>query len=232
MTDPPGVWARIGRRLRTQFIAGIIVMVPIGLTIWILVWLFSAIDNFLTPIIILVWGKTFPGVGFGITLLLVYVAGVIASNVGGRRLIHYFDAALARVPMVSRVYHGIKEILQSFSKPGQNGFMQVVFIEFPRDGMKAIGFITNESQTESGQKLLHVFIPTVPNPTTGFLELVTEDKVIRTKMSVDDGLKMILSAGKMSPSKNATLPDLPNLVCTPEPDAEPPQKTVGTASSI
>jgi uncharacterized membrane protein len=191
-------WGWLGKKLRTQFAAGILVVVPIGVTILILYWIFVRLDNILQPIIRSIWGRTFPGVGFGATIVLIYLAGVIASNIVGTRLIHYGESLLAKVPVVRQLYAGIKQILEGFSKPGKTGFMQVVLVEFPKEGMRAIGFITNESYDKSGERLLNVFIPTSPNPTSGFLEIVTEDKIIRTNISVDDALKMVVSAGRVS----------------------------------
>jgi uncharacterized membrane protein len=191
-------WGRLGKKLRTQFVTGILIVVPIGVTILILVWIFFTLDNILQPVIRSIWGRTFPGVGFGATIVLIYLAGVIASNIVGTRLIHYGESLLAKVPVVRQLYAGIKQILESFSRPGKTGFMQVVLVEFPKEGMRAIGFITNESYDKSGERLLNVFIPTSPNPTSGFLEIVTEDKIIRTNISVDDALKMVVSAGRVS----------------------------------
>lgn len=191
-------WGWLGKKLRTQFGTGILIVVPIGVTILILVWIFITLDNILQPIIRSIWGRTVPGVGFGVTIVLIYLAGVIASNIIGRRVIHYGESLLVKVPVVRQLYAGIKQILEGFSKPGKTGFMQVVLVEFPKEGMRAIGFITNESYDKSGERLLNVFIPTSPNPTSGFLEIVTEDKVIRTNISVDDALKMVVSAGRVS----------------------------------
>ena len=191
-------WGWLGKKLRAQFATGILVVVPIGVTILIFVWIFVVLDNILQPVIRSIWGRTVPGVGFGVTIVIIYLAGVIASNIVGRRVIHYGESLLAKVPAARQLYAGIKQILEGFSKPGKTGFMQVVLIEFPKEGMRAIGFITNESYDKSGERLLNVFIPTSPNPTSGFLEIVTEDKVIRTNISVDDALKMVVSAGRVS----------------------------------
>ncbi len=191
-------WGWLRKKLRTQFVTGILVVVPIGVTILIFVWIFVTLDNILQPVIRSIWGRTVPGVGFGVTIVLIYLAGVIASNIVGRRLIHYGESLLAKVPAARQLYAGIKQILESFSRPGKTGFMQVVLVEFPKEGMRTIGFITNESYDKSGERLLNVFIPTSPNPTSGFLEIVTEDKIIRTNISVDDALKMVVSAGRVS----------------------------------
>lgn len=186
------------RKLRGQFLAGILITVPIGATILILVWIFNTIDNILRPTITSIWGHSIPGVGFGITIVLIYLIGVIASDVGGRKLINFGESLLAKVPIVKQLYSGIKQILESFSSPSQARFMHVVLVEFPRKGMRAIGFVTHETIDNSGRKLLNVFIPTAPNPTTGFLQLMRESEVIRTNISVDDAIKMVISAGRVS----------------------------------
>jgi uncharacterized membrane protein len=188
----------IGKSLRAQFITGIVIVVPIGAAILILRWLFLAIDNILQPVAQSLLGYTIPGLGLGITVVIIYLAGVVATNVIGRRLIRYGESLLARVPFFRYVYTGVRQILQSFATPREGGFLQVVLVEFPKQGMRAIGFVTTESRVESGDKLLNVFIPTSPNPTSGYLEIVRESDVIRTSISIDDALKMVLSAGKVS----------------------------------
>ena len=151
------------------------------------------------PVITAIWGHTITGVGFGVTIVLIYLAGVVASNVIGKHLVRYIESASRSIPVVSLLYKGIKEILESLFVPGKNGFLRVVFVEFPRKGMKAIGFVTSELCDESGKKMYTVFIPTAPNPTSGFLQIVGEDEITRTNISVESAIKMIVSAGKSSP---------------------------------
>ena len=189
---------QIGRRLRIQFGAGILVVVPIIIAILILVWLFNYIDNIAQPIAESLLGRTIPGLGLGILVLLIYLTGVVATSLIGNRLIRYGESLLARVPLFRYLYTGIRQILQSFTSPREGGFLQVVLVEFPKKGMRAIGFVTSESRVESGEKLFSVFIPTSPNPTSGYLEIVRESDIIKTDISVDDALKMVLSAGKVS----------------------------------
>ena len=191
-----GGW--IARELRTHFIAGILAVVPLAVTIWIFVWLFNWIDGFLQPLITQIFGRPIPGIGFGITLVLIYLIGVIVSNFVGRRLVRYGESILAKIPLAWQLYNGVKQILQSFSAPGKTGFMQVVLVEFPRKGMRTIGFITNESYDKSGERLLNIFIPTAPNPTSGFLQIAREEEVIRTNISVEEALRMVVSAGRVS----------------------------------
>jgi len=192
---------RVGRKLRGHFLAGIFITFPLGLTVWAFVWAFNEIDGWLQPIIERIFGYTIPGVGFGFTVVVIYLIGVIASNVIGRRLIGYGEAAVGRIPLVRYLYNGTRQILQSFSTPDATGFMQVVLAEFPRKGTRTIGFITNEVSDESGRKLLNVFIPTAPNPTSGFLQILREEEIIRTDISVDAALKMVVSGGRMSPKE-------------------------------
>ena len=109
-----------------------------------------------------------------IMVLLVYIVGVIANNVGGKRLINYGESLLGRVPIVRPIYNSIKQIVGSFSPTGKTTFKRVVVVEFPMKGTRTIGFVTNESKDECGKKLLYIFIPTAPNPTSGFLQIVRD----------------------------------------------------------
>jgi uncharacterized membrane protein len=195
-------WRRLGRTVRAHFITGIITTVPPAATILILYWVFERIDNLLQPIIEAIWGRPIPGVGFGVTIVLIYLVGVIASNFIGKRLIQYGESLLPGMPIFRQLYQGIKQILESFSvPPGRKGYLRVVFIEFPRKGMKALGFVTNETTNESGEKSFHVFVPTSPNPTSGFLEIVGEDEITTTNISVENALRMIISAGRVTPKE-------------------------------
>ncbi len=194
-------WSWLGRQLRRQFLTGLIAVVPLGVTVWVLVWIFTTVDNYLQPVIKPILGRSIPGVGFGVTIVLIYLVGVIASNVLGKRLINYSESLVARVPLVRPLYTGVKQLMDSFSTPGKTGFIQTVLVEFPRNGSWTMGFITKESRAQSGETQLNIFVPTVPNPLGGFLEIVREDEVIRTNIPVDEALKMIISAGKISPQE-------------------------------
>lgn len=194
-------WNWLGKKLRAQFVAGVLTIVPVAATILILVWVFVYIDNILQPIIRSIWGHQIHGVGFGVVIVLIYLAGVVASNVVGKRLIRLGESALPWIPVARQLYSGIKQTLESFCMPRRAGFMQVVLTEFPRKDMRVIGFITNELGDEPDKKLLTVFIPTSPNPTSGFLQIVREEEITRTDISVEDALKMVVSAGRVSPKE-------------------------------
>jgi uncharacterized membrane protein len=188
-----------GKKIRGQFMTGLFVIIPLAATVLILVWLFTSIDNILQPGVRAIWGHNIPGVGFGVTVVLIYLAGVVGRNVIGKRVVKYLDSLLAKVPVFRLLYRGIRQIMDSFSTPDKNGFMQVVLVDFPQKGQKALGFVTNEIVDKNGQKLFSVLIPTAPNPMTGFLEILKEEDITRTQISVEDALKMVVSAGKMMP---------------------------------
>lgn len=193
------IWRRFLRKFRAILIAGLVVTVPIGLTTWIFVWLFTEIDKLVQPVIKAIFGHEIIGVGFGVIVILVLIVGTIATNVIGKRIVHWGESLLEKVPITRTIYIAIKQIAQSFSDPNKPRFMQVVLIEFPVKGMKTIAFITNEEKDKSGKKFFNVFIPTALNPTGGFVEIVREEDIIRTNLSVEEGLKMAISAGSMSP---------------------------------
>jgi uncharacterized membrane protein len=191
----------LGRKLRDYFIAGVLLVVPLGASILILIWLFNSIDHILQPVINFFFGKNIPGVGFGVTVIVIFLAGMVARNFFGRKIIGYGESLLSRVPVFHQLYNGIKQVLESFAAPDKTGFMHVVLVEFPRKGIWALGFVTNEIADENGDKLINVLIPTSPNPTSGFLQIVKEKDVLRTKISVDAALKMVVSGGRMTPNE-------------------------------
>jgi uncharacterized membrane protein len=190
----------IARTIRNQFMAGLLITVPLGATILILVWLFNSIDHILQPVIEAIFKRDLPGLGFGVTIILIYVAGVITRNVIGHKVLKWGSNLLDRVPIFRLVYKSIRQVMHSFSVPN-NTFMQVVLVEFPNKGQKAIAFLTNEMTDKEGHKLFSVLIPTAPNPTTGFLEIFHEKDITRTNIPVDEAIKMIVSAGKVLPEE-------------------------------
>lgn len=191
------------RTFRKNFLAGILIVVPLAVAAWILWWLFSSVDNLLQPVIEAIFGREIPGLGFGIFLVLIYITGVIASNYLGKRIIRYGESLLTRVPVFRQLYIGAKQVVEGLSGAGINkaAFREVVFVEFPRDGMTTLAFITNEITNKSGKKLYAIYIPTAPVPTSGYFEMVTEDKITRTDIPVDEGIKMVISSGMILPDK-------------------------------
>ncbi len=191
-------WAHVGKRVRAHFLAGILVVIPVLATVLILKWLFEWVDDILQPIIRQLVGRPIYGLGFLSTVVFVYVAGFVTTHFGGRRLVVFGESLLRRVPIVRPMYNGFKQIVESFAAPRKTGFMEVVLVEFPRKGMLMLGFVTNEEFDTTGRKLINVFVPTAPNPTSGFLQIVREEDLVRTNIPVDDALKMVVSAGRVA----------------------------------
>lgn len=189
------------RKIWRRFLTGLILVVPIVVVIFVLVWLFTGIDGLLQPGIEAIFGNEIPGLGFVITIILIYLAGLFTSNVVGHRLIHFGESLLARIPLLKQLYNGTKQVIASLSGTGLNkaAFREVVLVEFPREGMKTVAFVTNETKDEAGRKLLMIYIPTAPIPTSGYFEIVTEDKVTRSNLTVDEAMQMVISSGMVVP---------------------------------
>ena len=191
----------VSMKLGAKLGIGIITIVPFAVSIWILYEIFTRIDGFLQPVIRSIWGFTVPGVGFAATLILVLIIGFIAGNVIGKRLLLYVESLIPGMPLFHQLYSGIKQIVESFSpsSPGTSR-METVIIDFPRKGMKTVGFITNELCDKTGKKLFFVWIPNSPNPTSGgFMEIVEESEIYRVNVPIESAFKTIFSAGKVVP---------------------------------
>lgn len=202
----------IMRAARTYFFTGLVVLLPVIVTLYILWAAFSLTDNFLGSIIELFFGRRVPGAGAVLTLLLTLGVGVFAANVMGRKIIVFLESLVSRIPLVRSIYQSVKQLLDAFGT-NKMSFKQVVMVEFPREGMYSIGFLTNEQPKSMArvldQDVVTAFVPTIPNITTGFFLLIPREKVKFLDLSVEEGLKMIISAGVFTPA---------------EPDAEPSEK--------
>jgi uncharacterized membrane protein len=188
-----------GKKIRGQFMAGLIVVVPVAASVLILIWVFNGIDDILQPIIRKIAGHDIRGVGFGVTIVLIYLVGVVTRNFIGKRLEKFGNSVMMRVPVFRIFYSGIRQIMQTFAAPDKASFLQVVLVEFPRKEMWTIGFVTKEIINESGEKYLNILIPTSPTPWSGFFQVLKEKDVVRTDISVEDAVKMIVSGGMTTP---------------------------------
>ena len=206
-------------RWRRSFLTGLAVSLPALLTLAAVKWVFGTISSFtdtllfflpyfLAPKLIYANGTDGAMLWYWSLLALVLAAAII-TTVGvaaryyiGRRMLEWLDAAMMNVPVVNKFYGAIKQVNEAFSG-NKNSFKTVVLVEFPGPGNFSVGFITNEAQGEiaqkTGAKLVAVFIPTTPNPTSGFMILVPEEKVTKLDMSVADGIKYIVSLGSIAP---------------------------------
>jgi len=195
-------------RLRRYFVAGLLVWLPLVATILLLAFVIRLVDRslLLLPPAIRpenLIGFTVPGLGVILTLIILLVTGIIVANFFGRRLIALWEGLLSRIPLVSTVYGAIKQITSSlFSDAGQS-FREVVLVEYPRRGLWMLAFVTGDTpkqfQETIGHDLINIYVPTTPNPTSGFYIMVPPTDVKRLDVPVEAGLKMILSAGVVNP---------------------------------
>lgn len=201
MAERHSILSRIGRNIRTRILTGILVVVPLGITIWILWFFVNLGDRILQPVLEEVIGYRIPGLGLIVTVILLYWIGLFASLVFGRRMIHWGESILKRIPLVKNIYTAAKQVVEVISQPKSQAFKRVVLTEFPRSGMWVVAFVTGELYNSDGRKSIKLFIPTTPNPTSGYLVLVPEDQVREANMSVEEGIKMIVSGGILSPER-------------------------------
>jgi len=201
---PPSAGKRLFLRLRSWFLTGLVVITPIGLTILILRWIFVRFDAILGELFQRLLGRQIPGLGLLALVLVILAAGLLARSLVGWQLIRFGQRAVARIPLVSNLYLGLQQILDVMFGGEARVFREVVLVEFPRAGLWALGFVTSEAPGELeerlGRPVVNVFVPTSPNPATGWFVCVPASDVVRLAMSVEDGVKMVISAGAYVPS--------------------------------
>lgn len=205
--------------LRSSFLTGLVVIAPIGLTIWFIWTVIGFVDGVVLP---LVPDRFNPGQyigvdlrGLGVVIFLIFtvVVGWIAKGLIGRSLLRFGESMVERMPVVRSIYSGVKQIAETVFAQSDRSFEKACLIEYPRKGVWAIGFISTEARGEIADKhttngtLFSVFLPTTPNPTSGFLLYIPAEDVIVLDMSVEDAAKLIISAGLVYPNaKNPALP--------------------------
>jgi len=217
----PSYYQRGERHFWRRIAAGFFVLVPLLATFLVIRLVFGYVDGIFrgdtglltrwiegTPL-------DFPGVGVALTLGLLYIIGLLVAAEAGRRAVGWQNAVLSRIPVVKSIYGVAKQATDSLVSPSGHQFSRVVFTEWPREGFLALGFITGRcpSPRDDGLNMLVVYIPTVPNPTSGNLAFVSENKVIETKLTVEEAMKIVFSGGMVLPEDMAVkhLPGQPNL---------------------
>lgn len=196
-------------QLRRYFLSGLLFWLPIWVTILAIKFLVDILSNSLLllpprfrPDALL--GFHIPGIGVVITLLMILLTGLIVANFVGRRLVAIGDRMIAHIPLVRTIYMSVQKVLQTLFTPGGQSFRQVLLVEYPRAGMWSLAFQTGDGTSEvidalNKEPMVTLFIPTTPNPTSGFLMMVPEKDVIKLEMSVDQALKFVISLGVMQP---------------------------------
>ena len=211
---------RLKQDLKNDLIAGLLVVIPLATTIWLTITVANWVINFLTripkqlnpfdemnPILVNLMNLA---VGLSVPLLCILLIGLMARNIGGRWLLDVGEQLLQAIPLAGYVYKTLKQLLETLLKDTNGKFRRVILVEYPRRGVWAIAFVTgtmsNEIQSHMTRPMLSVFIPTTPNPTTGWYAIVPEDEAIDLSMSIEDAFKVVISGGIVSP--NTPLPAL------------------------
>lgn len=200
--------------LRARLITGVLVALPLVITLFFARFLFNLLDRWSYPISERLVGHPIPGAGAVLAILLVFFLGVLAHNVFGRRVLRFGEAIIARVPLLNSVYMGSREVTRAFSSDRTKSFRRVVLIPYPVEGAWAVAFVTAEFHTSSPQgqmPMISVFMPSTPNPTTGFYMIYPEHMVRDTELTVEEAARMVISGGILAPPPDHVLrpSDLP-----------------------
>ena len=190
--------------VRSTFVRGSVVIIPVALTYWFFRALLNGVDGILSPVFEQALGRHIPGLGFITMVILVLVVGLLSRNLVGRLLFSWFEKLVGSVPFVRGVYGAIKDLIGAFTVGGKGRtFRQVVLVEYPRPGLYTVAFVTNEMTFSSlegkSTEFVNVYIPNPPNPTSGLLILVPKKEVVVLDLSIEQGLKLVLSGGIVTP---------------------------------
>jgi uncharacterized membrane protein len=218
-----------GSRWRANFFAGLAIVLPIAISVGVFLWLFGTVTKFTDTLLFFIPPETTRGAGnqvhwwwscvaFAWAAALVGIVGRLARYYIGKKFIRTAERVMLAIPILNTIYGAVKQINEAFASDKASAFEQVVMVEFPRKGAWSVGFLTGDNHPEAnerlGKKLNSVFVPTTPNPTSGFLCFVTDEEIIKMEMSVADGVKYIMSLGAVAP----IYPPLPEAAETNDPD--------------
>jgi uncharacterized membrane protein len=204
------------KKLKQIFLTGLAVTVPIGLTLYILFFLIDIMDSLLKIIPVryhpdTLLGIHIPGLGTIATVILIFICGLITASYVGNKIVQSGEDLLYRIPFVRNIYQAIKRFSDTMVMDRRSSFKRVVLVEFPRKGIYTIGFVTGkpdlEFKKEPGQNYVSVFLPTTPNPTSGYLIIVPEGELVEVHMSVEEALTYIISVGIVTPSERTRRKD-------------------------
>lgn len=195
--------------VRKYLLTGILVLVPLMVTLYIMYTVFQLTDGLLGVAVSNSIGYRIPGVGLILTALICIVVGMIAQNYFGRRLISGIEASLERIPVVRSLYHGIKQVADVVIQKNHGEFKRVVMLEYPKENCWVLGFVTAdfiiplEDDDIDKRDMVTVFVPTTPNPTSGFLLIIEKAKIVDTHLDIEDAMKVVISGGLVQPGKQS-----------------------------
>ncbi len=188
--------------VRRHLTAGILLIVPVAVTVAVLRVLFGFFDDWMQPFAREIFGRPIPGLGLLLTVLLVWITGVLSTNFAGKKLLELFDRVLENLPLVRTVYTASKQLVDAVSPGGRRAFRKVVLVEFPKKGTFALGFVTGDGLGPLPADMISIYVPTALNPTSGFLVFARESDILDPRLSVEEGIKLVVSGGVVRPPGN------------------------------
>lgn len=197
-----------GQLIRRYFVTGLLIWVPLAITVWVISLIVGTMDQSLRLLPdalhpTQLFGFHIPGTGVIVTLLVILVTGVAAANFIGQRLVSWWERLLARIPVVNSIYNGVKQVSDTLFSSSGNAFRKALLIQYPRQGAWTIAFLTGRPGGDVANHLsgdyVSVYVPTTPNPTSGFFLMLPKSDTIELDMSVDEALKYIISMGVVAP---------------------------------
>ena len=191
----------ITQNFRSKLFAGLATLLPLYFTFIVVKFLFISLEETSGPLLKKL-GFNIPGLGIILTIILIYILGLLVTNFLGRKIFNLGEKVVKKVPVVNIIYSTLKQITDTFTKGSKDTFKGAIYIQYPRRGLWTMAFISGESISKEGIAYYHVFVPTTPNPTSGFFLLVPQSDSVKTGMSVEDGLKTIISGGLLAPKQN------------------------------
>ncbi len=203
-----------GQLIKRYFLTGLLIWVPLVITAWVLSVIVNTLDQSLRllPEVLhpkYLFGFEIPGAGALLTLAIILVTGLLAANFIGQKLVSWWDILLSRIPVVNSVYKSVKQVSDTLFAPNGNAFRKALLVQYPRQGIWTIAFLTGTPGEAIKDHLqgqyLSVYVPTTPNPTSGFFLMLPASETIELDMSVDEALKYIISMGVVSPAKHAKI---------------------------
>lgn len=200
MAEKKNLLVRLLQNFKKNIFAGILILIPFGTTIIVAKLIFNLLNG-ISPLIKKYLDIPIPGVGVVVTLFLLYLGGVITRNVLGHTILGFFENLIYRAPIIGTIYRSSKQLISTFGSGGPMRYKKVVLIGYPHPDLKVIAFVTGESEDSKGNKYYQVFVPTTPNPTSGMMEIVPQDKAIMTNWTVEEAVKMVVSGGILVPRK-------------------------------
>ncbi len=189
------------QNLRSKLFAGLATLLPLYFTFIVVKFLFVSLEQTSRPIL-KNFGVDIPGLGIILTIIFIFFLGVVVTNFLGKKIFNLGEKLVKKVPIVNIIYSTLKQITDTFTKGSKDTFKGAIYIQYPRKGIWTMAFISGESISSEGVPYYHVFVPTTPNPTSGFFLLIPQSDSIKTGMSVEEGLKTIISGGLLAPPKN------------------------------